>query len=434
MIYLDNKEKALKEHIRHNGKIETMSKVRIDCADDLSVYYTPGVAYVSEAIKKDINTAYDYTSKSNTIAIVTDGTRILGLGDIGPEAGLPVMEGKSLLFKRFGGVDAVPICLSTKDENEIINIVKAIAPTFGGINIEDIKSPKSIRIANRLSKEINIPVFHDDRQGTAVAALAALINALKVVDKGKGAKVVINGAGAAGIGIAELMHHYGMHNIVVLDTEGAIYKGRKENMNEFKEHLADITNKKLEKGTLTDIANGADVLIGVSERGAFTTDMIKSMNQKAIVFSLANPFPEIDYEDAKRAGAAVVATGSSEWPNQVNNVIAFPGIMRGMLDARIKRINNDMLVGAALSIAKSTGRITAEHILPSISDKGFETRIAPSVAGKVADAASRTGEARIMITEQQAKKRAKELILRYKKVERSATKYPYPESTATMIK
>ena len=431
---MDSKENALKKHIMHNGKIETLSKVRIASADDLSVYYTPGVAYVSEAIKKDKDTVYDYTSKSNTIAIVTDGTRILGLGDIGPEAGLPVMEGKALLFKRFGGVDAVPICLSTKDETEIINIVKAIAPTFGGINIEDIKSPKSIRIANRLSTEINIPVFHDDRQGTAVAALAALINALRVVGKGKGAKIVINGAGAAGIGIAELLHHHGMHNMVVLDTEGAIYKGRKDNMNEFKEHLADITNKKLERGTLAEVAKEADVLIGVSERGAFTPEMIKSMNQKAIVFSLANPFPEIGYQEAKAAGAAVVATGSSEWPNQVNNVIAFPGIMRGMLDARIKRINNDMLVGAALSIAKSTGMITAEHILPSISDKGFETRIAPSVAGKVADAATRTGEARITITEQQEKKRAKELILRYKKVERSAAKYPYPESAAQPIK
>lgn len=430
---MDNKERALREHMRHNGKIEMMSKVRIDCADDLAVYYTPGVAHVSEAIKQDINTAYDYTSKSNTIAIVTDGTRILGLGDIGPEAGLPVMEGKALLFKRFGGVDAVPICLSTKDEAEIINIIKAIAPTFGGINIEDIKSPKSIRIANKLTTEIDIPVFHDDRQGTAVAALAALINALKVVGKGNGAKVVINGAGAAGIGIAELMHHYGMHNLVVLDTEGAIYKGRRENMNEYKEHLADITNRKLEKGTLMELAKDADALIGVSERGAFTMEMVKSMNPNAIVFSLANPFPEIGYDDAKKAGAAVVATGSSEYPNQVNNVIAFPGIMRGMLDARIKRINNDMLVGAALSIARSTGRITDEHILPSISDRGFEMRIAPSVAGKVAEAAARTGEARIKVTEQQVKKRAKELIRRYKKVERSATKYPYPESTSPLI-
>lgn len=424
---MNNKEKALSAHLKHNGKIETISKVRIDDGEDLSIYYTPGVAYVSEAIKQDIGTVYDYTSKSNTIAIVTDGTRILGLGDIGPEAGLPVMEGKALLFKRFGGVDAVPICLSTKDEDAIIDIVKAIAPTFGGINIEDIKSPKSIRIANKLSSEIDIPVFHDDRQGTAVAALAALINALKVVGKSKNARVIINGAGAAGIGIAELMHHYGMQNLVVLDTEGAIYKGRRENMNEFKEHIADITNKKLDRGTLAELAKGADVLIGVSERGAFTKEMVKSMNSNAIVFALANPFPEITYAEAKEAGAVVVATGSSEWPNQVNNVIAFPGIMRGMLDARIKRINNNMLVGAALSISKSTGKISAEHILPSISDKGFEMRIAPSVAGKVAAAAAETGEARIKITEQQVKTRTKKLIKRYKKLERSAVRHPYPE-------
>ena len=430
---MNNKERALKEHMKHNGKIEVMSKVRIDTADGLSVYYTPGVAYVSEAIKQDIEKAYDYTSKSNTIAIVTDGTRILGLGDIGPEAGLPVMEGKALLFKRFGGVDAVPICLSTKDEDEIVNIVKAIAPTFGGINIEDIKSPKSIRIANRLATDIDIPVFHDDRQGTAVAALAALINALKVVGKSRGAKVVINGAGAAGIGIAELIHHYGIRNLVVLDTEGAIYKGRKENMNEFKEHLSEITNKKLEKGTLSELVKGADVLIGVSEKGAFTTDMIKSMGEKPIVFALANPFPEITYDEAKKAGAAIIATGSSECPNQVNNVIAFPGIMRGMLDARIKRINNDMLVSAALSIAKSTGKIDAEHILPCISDKSFDTRIAPAVAGKVAAAATRTGEARINVTEEHVKRRAKELIRRYEKVERLALRYPYPESREMLL-
>ncbi len=430
---MSNKERALEEHRKHNGKTEIMSKVRIESSDDLSIFYTPGVAYVSEAIKQDINTAYDYTSKSNTIAIVTDGTRILGLGDIGPEAGLPVMEGKALLFKKFGGVDAVPICLSTKDEEEIIRVIKAIAPTFGGINVEDIKSPKSIRIANRLSSEIDIPVFHDDRQGTAVAALAGLINALKVVGKGKGAKIVINGAGAAGIGIAELINHYGMHNIVVLDTEGAIYKGRKENMNEFKEHLAEITNKRLERGTLSEIVKGADALIGVSERGAFTEEMIKSMGDRPIVFALANPFPEITYKEAREAGAAVVATGSSECNNQVNNVIAFPGIMRGMLDARIKRINNDMLVGAALSIAKSTGKINAEHILPCISDKGFETKVAPSVAGKVAAAASATGEARIKVTEGQVKKRTKELIARYKKVERSALRHPYPESRETLL-
>ncbi len=425
---MHDKEKALREHLRHNGKIEILSKVKIESSEDLSTYYTPGVAYVSEAIKKDKDKAYDYTSKANTIAIVTDGTRILGLGDIGPEAGLPVMEGKALLFKRFGGIDAVPICLGTKDEEEIIKIVKAIAPSFGGINIEDIKSPKSIRIANKLSSELDIPVFHDDRQGTSVVTLAALINALKVVGKKKSSRVIINGAGAAGIGIAELLHHYGFNDLIVVDTEGAIYKGRKENMNEFKEHIADITNKKHEKGALADIAKGADVIIGASEKGVFTEQMIRGMNDKAIVFALANPFPEITYEEARGAGAAIVATGSSEWPNQVNNVIAFPGIMRGLLDSRIKRVNNDMLVGAAAAIAKSTGHLSTAHILPNISDKGFESRIAPSVAGMVAAAASNTGEARIKITEEHAKRKAKALIKRYKKIEKMAVRYPYPES------
>ena len=425
---MNDKEKALRNHLRHNGKIEILSKVSIESREDLSTYYTPGVAYVSEEIRQNKEKAYDYTSKANTIAIVTDGTRILGLGDIGPEAGMPVMEGKALLFKRFGGVDAVPLCLATKDEEEIIRIVRALAPSFGGINIEDIKSPKSIRIANRLSSELEIPVFHDDRQGTAVVTLAALINSLKVVGKKKSIRVLVNGAGAAGIGIAELLHHYRIDNLIVFDTSGAIYHGRKENMNEFKEHIAEITNKRCENGTLSELAKGADVLIGASEKGAFTKEMIKSMNEKPIVFALANPFPEITYGEAKEAGAAVVATGSSEWPNQVNNVVAFPGIMRGMLDSRIKRVNNDMLIGAALAMSKSTGKISAEHILPGVSDKGFETRVAPLVAGMVADAAVKTGEARINVSGKSVRAKAKWLIKRYKKIERSAVRYPYPES------
>ncbi len=418
-----DKDVVLDLHKKAQGKTEVTSKVNLDTPEQLSTYYTPGVSYVSQAIADDVYKVYDYTSKSNTIAIISDGTRILGLGDIGPYAGLPVMEGKAILFKKFGGVDAVPICVDTKDEEEIIQLVKNISPTFGGINIEDIESPKSFRIAERLEKELDIPVFHDDRQGTGVVVLAALMNALKVVGKKKDVRIMVNGAGSAGVGIVSQLVHSGFKNITVFDKVGAINKERKD-LNDFKQDIAKNTNPENKSGNLEDLVKGADVIIGASSKGAFKREFIGLMNERPIVFALANPYPEITYEEAKEAGAYVVATGSSDKPNQVNNLLAFPGIMRGLLDSRAKRINYEMLYNAAVEIAKAAGRkLGPDHVISSTLNRDFALRTVPKIAAIVADTAVKTGEARIILTHDQARQRATMLIKRYNGLEKRINRY-----------
>jgi malate dehydrogenase (oxaloacetate-decarboxylating) len=412
-------ESVLKVHKERKGKYEILSKVPLGTREELSTFYTPGVAYVSEAIARDESGAYEYTTKGNTIAIVSDGTRVLGLGDIGPKAALPVMEGKAILFKKFGGVDAIPICIGTKDENEIIKFATQIAPTFGALNIEDIESPKSIRIADRLARSLDIPVFHDDQEGTSVVVLAALLNAMKIAGKKKDAKIVINGAGSAGIGIARLLTRASFSSIYVLDTSGLIYKGRKENMNEFKEEIAKSTNRDAKSGTLSEAAEGADVLIGVSQKGAFSKELISKMNERPIVFSLANPYPEIGYSEAKEAGAYVVATGASNTPNQVNNILAFPSIIRGLLDVRAKGLNYEMLESAAIAIAKSVGKdLSTEKIVPDPLEKNTAIKIAANVSAAVAAAAMKTGMARVEKDAKEVRKNTAGLIKRYWRMER----------------
>ena len=415
-----DKEEALAANRKAQGKIQVFSKVRVSSRSELSTYYTPGIAYVSEEIKKDVAKVYEYTSKPNLIAIVSDGTRILGLGDIGPEAGLPVMEGKAILFKRFGGVDAVPLCISTKDEEEIVKFVKQIRPTFGAVNIEDIESPKCFSIVDRLSAELDIPIFHDDQYGTAIVVLAALINASKLAGKKlQSLKVVMNGAGAAGVGISKLLHHAGIKDVIVVDTNGIIYHGRQEHMNKLKEELAQISNPEGMRGSLSDAVKGADVLIGASKAGAFTSEMIKSMADKPIVFALANPVPEIDYAAAKAAGAFVAATGRSDTPNQVNNLLAFPAVMRGLLEARAKRVTQDMLISAAKAMAKVIGsKLDAEHILPDILDKRYAIKLATTVAAAVAEAAVSSGDARVNVDAEDVKRRTKESLVAYARMEK----------------
>lgn len=412
-----DEEKILAGHKRRNGKVEVMPKVPLATQEDLSTYYTPGVAYASLEIKKNKDLAYDYTSKSNTIAIVSDGTRILGLGNIGPEAGMPVMEGKSALFKKFGGVDAVPLCVGTTNEEEILAILKGIAPSFGAINIEDIESPKVYNIVRRAQEMLDIPVFHDDRQGTAVVVLAALMNSLKLAGKDKNARIVINGAGTAGTGIAELAIQAGFHNISVLDTKGALYQGR-EDMNDAKKELAAITNKDKRSGTLKELAAGADVLIGVSTKNAFTADIVRSMGDKSIVFALSNPIPEILYQDAKNAGAFIAATGRSDMPNQVNNVLAFPGIMRGALYVRAKHITMKMLHASAIALARSVGKnLSTEYILPGVLDKHYE-KAAMDIACAVADSAAKEGVARISKDPKEIRVEMKAMAKRYRAFEK----------------
>lgn len=419
-----DKEKILRYHKKAQGKTEIMSRVLVESQEDLSTYYTPGVSLVSEEIKRNIDKVYDYTTKSNTIAIISDCTRILGLGNVGPQAGLPVMEGKAILFKKFGGVDAIPLCVDTTNEDEIVKLVKQLSPTFGGINIEDIESPKSFNISQRLSKELDIPVFHDDRQGTAVVVLAALMNSLKLVGKKKDANIVINGAGSAGFGITMQLVNSGFNNVIVLDKKGAIYKGRESDMNGFKAEIADFTNPHGKDGWIEDLVKGADVLIGASAEGAFHKDYITLMNDKPIVFALANPFPEISYEDAKSAGAYVVATGRSDKPNQVNNLLAFPGIMRGLLDSRAKKVTYKMLQNASTAIAKSMGKnLSQDCIIPTTLDRNFATKTVPKIAASVAESAVREGLARHNISYTEAKKRAEKLIKRYHRMERSVKKY-----------
>lgn len=374
-------ELSLKMHEENKGKIEVVSKIKVETRDDLSTAYTPGVAEPCRKIHEDKENAYKYTAKGNLIGVVTDGTAVLGLGDIGPEAAMPVMEGKAILFKEFANVDAVPICINTKDVDEIVNTVKRISPTFGGINLEDISAPRCFEIENRLKKELDIPVFHDDQHGTAVVVSAATINALKIVDKKfEDIKVVVNGSGAAGGAIVKMILGLGVENVIMCDSKGIVYKGSPTN-NWVKEELAEITNKEGLQGTLKDAMVGADLFIGVSAANVVDVDMVRSMNKDPIIFAMANPTPEIFPDLAKKAGARVVGTGRSDFANQINNVLAFPGIFRGALDARAKDISNGMNIAAAYAIANAVkeSELTEEFIMPNALNKDVADEVAKAV-------------------------------------------------------
>ncbi|WML32799.1 NADP-dependent malic enzyme [Clostridium sp. OS1-26] len=386
-------EESLKLHEQNIGKIEIKSKIGVATRDDLSLAYTPGVAEPCRKIHENEENVYKYTSKGNIVAVVTDGTAVLGLGDIGPKAGLPVMEGKAILFKEFANVDAFPICLDTKNVDEIVKTVKLIAPGFGGINLEDIGAPRCFEIEERLKKELDIPVFHDDQHGTAIVVLAGVINALKVVNKKiEDIKVVINGAGAAGTAIAILLLSSGVKNLIACDKVGILYRGI-ENVDDAKKELAKVTNPDNIKGTLADALVGADVFIGVSAPGIVSQAMVKAMNKDSILFAMANPTPEIMPDDAKAAGARVIGTGRSDFPNQVNNVLAFPGIFRGALDVRAKEINEEMKIAAANAIANSISDedLNEDNVIPSALDK----EVAANVAEEIMKAARATGVARL---------------------------------------
>ena len=386
-------EESLRLHREWRGKIEVVTRVPVDSKDDLSLAYTPGVAQPCLEIQKDPEQSYRLTRRHNLCAVITDGSAVLGLGDIGPEAGMPVMEGKCVLFKAFGGVDAFPLCVKTKDVDEFVQTVYNISGSFGGINLEDIAAPRCFEIERKLKAMCDIPIFHDDQHGTAVITLAGLTNALKVVGKKKEAvKIVTSGAGAAAISIVKLLLAAGYKNIVMTDRAGAIYAGR-ENLNWIKEEMAQVTNLNQEKGKLQDVIRGADVFIGVSAPGTLTTEMVKTMNKDAIVFACANPTPEIFPEEAKAGGANVVATGRSDYPNQINNVLAFPGIFRGTFDVHARDINDEMNMAAAHALAELIGddELSPEYIIP----KAFDHRVGPAVAKAVAQAARDTGVARI---------------------------------------
>lgn len=402
------RDEALHMHRVNEGKIEVTSKVPLQNADDLSLAYSPGVAEPCKEIHANPRTAYDYTMKGNMVAVVSDGTAVLGLGDIGPEASLPVMEGKAVLFKAFAGVDAFPICLDTKDVDEIVQTVKLLEPTFGGVNLEDIAAPNCFVIEERLKKETRIPIFHDDQHGTAIVTVAGLMNALKLVGKSfNEIKVVANGAGAAGIAIIRLLDQFGVGEIIMCDSQGAIYEGRHRRMNSVKELVAKKTNPKRLDGSLEDVIEGADVFIGVSVGGALTTDMIKKMNKDPIVFAMANPEPEILPNEAKEAGARVIGTGRSDYPNQVNNVLAFPGIFRGALDVRATRINEQMKMAAVKAIAQliTEEELTEDYVIPA----PFDSRVAPAVAKHVAQAAIDTGVARVQPDPEEIAEKARRL-------------------------
>ncbi len=386
-------EEALKLHEEHRGKISVASKVRLETRDDLSTAYTPGVAEPCREIAKDRKNVFKYTSKSNLVGVVTDGTAVLGLGNIGAEAAIPVMEGKAILFKTFGGVDAFPICLDTQDTEEIIRAVKQIAPVFGGINLEDIASPKCFEVERRLEEELDIPVFHDDQHGTAVVVTAALMNALKVVGKRmEDIHVVLNGPGAAGTAIIKMLLAAGVPHIIACDENGILYRDRGVGIADHKEMLCGITNPEDRRGGLAEALIGADVFIGVSVAGALKPEMIAAMNRDPIVFAMANPAPEIMYDEAMAAGVRVMGTGRSDFPNQINNVLAFPGIFRGALDAGARNINNEMKLAASRAIAElvEPEKLSAEYIIPSALDP----RVAARVAEKVAEAAVRSGAVR----------------------------------------
>lgn len=404
------REEALHMHRENKGKLESKSKVRVQNAKDLSLAYSPGVAEPCKEIYDKPETVYEYTMKGNMVAVVTDGTAVLGLGNIGPEAALPVMEGKAVLFKSFAGVDAFPICLNTTDTEKIIETVKLLEPTFGGVNLEDIAAPHCFEIEERLKKEAGIPVFHDDQHGTAIVTAAGLVNALKIVNKKiSEIKVVANGAGAAGIAIIKLLHFFGVRDIIMCDTKGSIYEGRPNGMNDVKNEVAKFTNRDNIAGGLEDVIKGADVFIGVSAAGALSQDMVKSMNRDPIIFAMANPNPEISPVDAKAAGAAVIGTGRSDYPNQVNNVLAFPGIFRGALDVRATHINEQMKVAAVKAIAGliQESELHADYVIPG----PFDPRVAPEVAAAVAKAAMETGVARIKVDPEEIKEKTRKLAL-----------------------
>ena len=390
---MDYASESLKRHYDWKGKIEVVCRCPLEDKDDLSLAYTPGVAQPCLEIQKDVNKSYELTRRSNLVAVVTDGTAVLGLGDIGPEAGMPVMEGKCALFKAFGDVDAVPICVRSKEVDDIVKTVSLIAGSFGGINLEDISAPRCFEIEEKLKETCDIPIFHDDQHGTAVVTLAALLNALKLTGKKmEEIKVVTSGAGAAGIAIIKLLIAMGLKNVILCDRNGAIYEGR-EGLNKEKEEMAKITNRDHEAGTLAEVLKGADVFIGVSAPGCVTQDMVRSMNENPILFPMANPTPEIMPDLAKEAGAAVVGTGRSDFPNQINNVLAFPGIFRGALDVRASEINDEMKIAAAKAIASfvTDDLLSADYIIPSALDKN----VATAVAEAVAKVAKETGVARI---------------------------------------
>lgn len=391
---MDYAKESLKKHEEWKGKIEVVATVPVKTKEDLSLAYTPGVAAPCIAIQKDVDRSYELTRRWNLCLVVTDGTAVLGLGDIGPEAGMPVMEGKCVLFKSFGGVDAFPLCIKSKDVDEIVNTIYLISGSFGGVNLEDIAAPRCFEIEKKLKEKCDIPIFHDDQHGTAVITLAGLTNALKVVGKTKeDVRVVINGAGAAAISITKLLLSDGFRNITLCDRKGAIYEGRSEGMNPIKDEMALLTNREKRTGSLADMLVGADVFIGVSAPGMVTTEMVRTMNRDAIVFACANPTPEIFPDDAKAGGAKVIATGRSDYPNQINNVLAFPGIFRGTFDVRARDINDAMKIAAARALAGliTEEELSAEYIIP----KAFDPRVRQTVAAAVAKAARDTGVARV---------------------------------------
>ncbi|PMC37054.1 NAD-dependent malic enzyme [Bacillus sp. UMB0899] len=404
------REEALHIHRVHRGKLESKSKIPVKNAYDLSLAYSPGVAEPCKDIYDDKNKVYDYTMKGNMVAVVSDGTAVLGLGNIGPEAALPVMEGKAVLFKSFAGVDAFPICLNTTDIDEIVKTVKLLEPTFGGVNLEDIAAPNCFVIEERLKKETNIPIFHDDQHGTAIVTVAGLVNALKLTGKSmSNIRVVLNGAGAAGIAIIKLLYRYGVRDIIMCDSKGAIFENRHNGMNSVKAEVAKYTNRDQKEGSLADVIIGADVFIGVSVQGALTKEMVQSMNENPIIFAMANPVPEIMPQEAKEAGAKVIGTGRSDFPNQVNNVLAFPGIFRGALDVRATHINEQMKIAAVEAIASliSQDDLSSEYVIPA----PFDSRVAPAVASAVARAAMETGVARIKVDPEEVAEKTRQLAI-----------------------
>ena len=393
------RDDALEMHKENQGKLEITPNIKVTNKEELSLAYSPGVAEPCKEIHEDSRKVYDYTIKANTVAVVTDGTAVLGLGNIGAEASIPVMEGKAVLFKSFAGINGVPIALDTTDTDEIVNTVKLLQPNYGGINLEDISAPRCFEIEETLKKETNIPVFHDDQHGTAIVTMAGLINALRIVDKDlSDIKVVLNGAGAAGIAIVKLLYSYGVRDMIMCDSKGAIYEGRQHGMNDTKAYVANWTNKDKIDGSLEEVIKDADVFIGVSVTDLLTKDMVKSMADDPIIFAMANPNPEIKPDDAKEAGAKVIGTGRSDFPNQINNVLAFPGIFRGALDVEATHINEDMKKAAVEAIADL---IDEDELNPDYCIPGpFDKRVAPSVARSVAKAAMESGVARIEVNPQ----------------------------------
>lgn len=410
LILSITREEALHIHRVNQGKLESKSKVPVRNATDLSLAYSPGVAEPCKEIYDDKNKVYEYTMKGNMVAVVSDGTAVLGLGNIGPEASLPVMEGKAVLFKSFAGVDAFPICLNTTDVDQIVQTVKLMEPTFGGINLEDIAAPNCFVIEERLKKETNIPIFHDDQHGTAIVTVAGLVNALKLSGKSMSEiKVVINGAGAAGIAIIKLLNRFGVKDIIMCDSKGAIFEGRSYGMNDVKASVAKYTNRDQAEGSLKEVIANTDVFIGVSVEGALSKEMVQSMNEDPIIFAMANPVPEIMPDDARDAGASVIGTGRSDFPNQINNVLAFPGIFRGALDVRATHINEDMKVAAVQAIAElvSEEDLNPDYVIPA----PFDPRVAPAVAASVAKAAMETGVARINVDPEDVKEKTRSLAI-----------------------